>query len=47
MFRSVFRASLSACWTASSELVPELPTSSMILTTAMLSPFPVSPAGGA
>src|SRR5947209_7446138 len=40
MLRSVFRASASACWTASSELVPELPTSSMIFTTAISLPFP-------
>src|SRR4051795_3911833 len=36
MLRSVLRASPSACWTASSELWVELPTSSMILVTAMV-----------
>src|SRR5262249_29141374 len=36
MFRSVLFASASACCTASSELVVELPTSSMIFVTAML-----------
>jgi len=36
MFLRVRRASASACWTASSELRVELPTSSMILVTAIL-----------
>src|SRR6185437_15641145 len=36
MFRSVLFASASACCTASSELWLELPTSSMILVTAMV-----------
>src|SRR3954468_14776816 len=36
MLRSVRRASPRACWTASSELWVELPTSSMILVTAMV-----------
>ena len=36
MLRSELRASVSACWTASSELLLEVPISSMILTAAML-----------
>src|SRR4029079_17165107 len=40
MLRSDFRASASACCTASSELSVELPTSSMILVTAMVRTYP-------
>src|SRR5438552_12542792 len=39
MLRSVLRASASPCWTASSELFVEVPTSSMIFTTDTAAPF--------
>ena len=39
MFRRVCLASFRAFWTASSELFGEVPTSSMILTTAMAASF--------